>query len=339
MHEQITDRARKVFQLANQEAQRFNHEYIGPEHILLGLVKVGSSVALNVFQDFDVDPKKLRLDVEKIVQSGPEMITMGKLPQTAKAQNVFRAAFDEQAAMAHSYVGTEHILLGLLTVEGSVAIDVLVKNGIELQQAREVVLKLLAADPDLAESQTWNENTPSGKRLTAQQKKKRQKEKRKELSAQRRARRKGKRSQPAETSTEFDKLCEQINQLSSAERMEVLQLLWIDGGKISEQTPRLAIEVLSCQRNSGVIQIEVEVTNVSLVPIVVSGFKYHFPSLIGEGSIYCLCQPGQSKELAFGIQAGSEDEATVSLTGFNPLLGLPDDGGSVIHGFVAKVDD
>ena len=82
MYERFTDRARKVMQLANQEAQRFNHEYIGTEHILLGLVKEGSGVAANVLKNLDVDLRKIRLEVEKLVQSGPDMVTMGKLPQT-----------------------------------------------------------------------------------------------------------------------------------------------------------------------------------------------------------------------------------------------------------------
>jgi len=73
MYERFTDRARKVMQLANQEAQRFNHEYIGTEHILLGLVKEGSGVAANVLKNLEVDLRKIRLEVEKLVQSGPEM--------------------------------------------------------------------------------------------------------------------------------------------------------------------------------------------------------------------------------------------------------------------------
>ena len=88
MYERFTDRARKVMQLANQEAQRFNHEYIGTEHILLGLIKEGSGVAANVLKNLDVDLRKIRLEVEKLVQSGPDMVTMGKLPQTPRAKKV-----------------------------------------------------------------------------------------------------------------------------------------------------------------------------------------------------------------------------------------------------------
>src|SRR5688572_11227841 len=86
MFERFTDRARKVMALANQEAQRFNHEYIGTEHILLGLVKEGSGVGANVLKNLDVDLRKVRLEVEKLVKSGPDMVTMGKLPQTPRAK-------------------------------------------------------------------------------------------------------------------------------------------------------------------------------------------------------------------------------------------------------------
>ena len=81
MYERFTDRSRKVMQLAQSEAQRFNHEYIGTEHLLLGLIKEGSGVASHVLQNLDVDLRKVRLEVEKIVQSGPDMVTVGKLPQ------------------------------------------------------------------------------------------------------------------------------------------------------------------------------------------------------------------------------------------------------------------
>src|SRR6187549_3602854 len=95
MYERFTDRARKVMQLANQEAQRFNHEYIGTEHILLGLVKEGSGVAANVLKNLEVDLRKIRLEVEKIVQSGPDMVTMGKLPQTPRAKKVIEYAMED----------------------------------------------------------------------------------------------------------------------------------------------------------------------------------------------------------------------------------------------------
>ncbi|HIN54101.1 MAG TPA: AAA family ATPase, partial [Planctomycetes bacterium] len=143
MYERFTDRARKVMQLANQEAQRFNHEYIGTEHVLLGLVKEGSGVAANVLKNLDVDLRKIRLEVEKLVQSGPEMVTMGKLPQTPRAKKVLEYSMEEARSLNHNYVGTEHILLGLLREQEGVAAQVLMNLGMKLEDVREEVLNLL----------------------------------------------------------------------------------------------------------------------------------------------------------------------------------------------------
>ena len=143
MYERFTDRARKVMQLANQEAQRFNHEYIGTEHVLLGLVKEGSGVAANVLKNLDVDLRKIRLEVEKLVQSGPEMVTMGKLPQTPRAKKVIEYSMEEARNLNHNYVGTEHILLGLLREQEGVAAQVLMNLGLKLEEVREEVLNLL----------------------------------------------------------------------------------------------------------------------------------------------------------------------------------------------------
>src|ERR1700758_259657 len=143
MYERFTDRARKVMQLANQEAQRFNHEYIGTEHILLGLVKEGSGVAANVLKNLDIDLRKIRLEVEKIVQSGPDMVTMGKLPQTPRAKKVIEYSIEEARNLNHNYVGTEHLLVGLLREQEGVAAQVLMNLGLRLEDVREEVLNLL----------------------------------------------------------------------------------------------------------------------------------------------------------------------------------------------------
>ncbi|KKL17582.1 hypothetical protein LCGC14_2484120, partial [marine sediment metagenome] len=148
MFERFTDRARKVMALANQEAQRFNHEYIGTEHILLGLVKEGSGVGANVLKNLDVDIKKLRLEIEKLVKSGPDMVTMGKLPQTPRAKKVIEYAIEEARALNHNYVGTEHILLGLLRETEGVAAQVLMNLGLKLEDVRQEVLNLLGAGVD-----------------------------------------------------------------------------------------------------------------------------------------------------------------------------------------------
>ncbi len=163
MYERFTDRARKVMQLANQEAQRFNHEYIGTEHILLGLVKEGSGVAANVLKNLDVDLRKIRLEVEKIVQSGPDMVTMGKLPQTPRAKKVIEYSMEEARNLNHNYVGTEHILLGLLREQEGVAAQVLMNLGLKLEDVREEVLNLLGHGLEGAESSERSASPGSAK--------------------------------------------------------------------------------------------------------------------------------------------------------------------------------
>ncbi len=152
MFERLTDRARKVMALANQEAQRFNHEYIGTEHILLGLVKEGSGVGANVLKNLDIDLRKVRLEVEKLVKSGPEMVTMGKLPQTPRAKKVIEYAIEEARNLNHNYVGTEHLLLGLLREHDGVAAQVLMNLGLKLEEVREEVLNLLGAGVESEET-------------------------------------------------------------------------------------------------------------------------------------------------------------------------------------------
>ncbi len=148
MYERFTERARKVMQLANQEAQRFNHEYVGTEHVLLGLIKEGSGVAANVLKNLDVDLRKIRTEVEKIVQAGPEMVTMGKLPQTPRAKKVIEYAIEEARNLNHNYVGTEHLLLGLLREQEGVAAQVLMNLNLKLEEVREEVLNLLGHGMD-----------------------------------------------------------------------------------------------------------------------------------------------------------------------------------------------
>jgi len=169
MFERFTDRARKVMALANQEAQRFNHEYIGTEHILLGLVKEGSGVGANVLKNLGVDLRKVRLEVEKVVKSGPEMVTMGKLPQTPRAKRVIEYAIEEARQLNHNYVGTEHLLLGLLREQEGVAAQVLINLGLKLDDVREEVLNLLGAGieaEDVSASAPPSELAKKGKSKT-----------------------------------------------------------------------------------------------------------------------------------------------------------------------------
>ncbi len=154
MYERFTDRARKVMQLASQEAQRLNHEYIGTEHILLGLIKEGGGVAANVLKNLDIGLRKIRLEVEKIICCGPDMVTMGKLPQTPRAKKVIEYANEEARDLNHNYVGTEHLLLGLLREEEGVAAIILMNLGLKSKDVRFAVLNYLAFGP-----KTDSENT------------------------------------------------------------------------------------------------------------------------------------------------------------------------------------
>jgi ATP-dependent Clp protease ATP-binding subunit ClpA len=156
MYERFTDRARRVMEFANQEAWRFNHEYLGTEHILLGLVREGTGVAANILKNVGADLRNVRLEVEKIVQSGPDIVTMGKVPMTPRAKKVIEIATNEARNLNHAYVGTEHLFLGLVNEDTTVAAQVLLNLGIQLKGVREEVVKLLVCSPtepevDLAE--------------------------------------------------------------------------------------------------------------------------------------------------------------------------------------------
>lgn len=129
MFEKFTDRARKVMQLANQEAQRHRHDYIGTEHILLGLTREGGGVAFKALQHLGIDATRIRLEVEKLVTPGSEMITIGKLPQTPRAKKAIERAMEAARDLGHNYVGTEHLLLGLIGGD-SVAAQVLNDQGV-----------------------------------------------------------------------------------------------------------------------------------------------------------------------------------------------------------------
>jgi ATP-dependent Clp protease ATP-binding subunit ClpC len=146
MYERFTDRSRKVMQLANQQAQALNHEYIGTEHILLGLVKEGSGIAANVLKNLDVSLDRARAEVERLVRAGPDMVTMGKLPSTPRAKKVVEYAIEEARDLSHNYIGTEHLLLGLLREGEGIAAQVLTNLGVEVDEVREETLLLLGHD-------------------------------------------------------------------------------------------------------------------------------------------------------------------------------------------------
>jgi ATP-dependent Clp protease ATP-binding subunit ClpA len=155
MFERFTDRARKVVALANQEAIRFNHQFIGTEHVLLGMVKEGSGTGANVLRDLNIDLRKVRLEVEKLIKSGPEMVKPGKLPQTPRFKKAIEYAIEEARFLGHHHVGTEHLLLGLIRERDGVAAQVLRNFGVNLDELRKRILesglnseRVEMADPD-----------------------------------------------------------------------------------------------------------------------------------------------------------------------------------------------
>jgi ATP-dependent Clp protease ATP-binding subunit ClpC len=145
MFNRFTERARKVILLAKEEAKRFNHDYIGTEHILLGLVREGEGVAAAVLASFGLTPDKIRIEVEKLVQPGPTTVISGDLPFTPKAKKVMELATEEARALGHNYIGTEHLLLGLIREGEGVASQVLMNLGLELERVREEVMNLLGS--------------------------------------------------------------------------------------------------------------------------------------------------------------------------------------------------
>ena len=149
---EFTPRAQQVIRvLAQKEAERFNHPYIGTEHLLLGLIVLGEGVAVNVLERMGVDLEALRLEVEKAVGQGPETKTAGALPMTPRAKKVLGLSASEAKALNHSYIGTEHILLGLLREEEGVAARVLKNLNVDMDHTRTEVLKELNPNFDPGE--------------------------------------------------------------------------------------------------------------------------------------------------------------------------------------------
>jgi ATP-dependent Clp protease ATP-binding subunit ClpC len=162
MFDRFTDRAKKVMNLARQEAQRFNHEYLGTEHILLGLVQEGSGVAANVLKNMSIDLAKIRAEVEKIVKTGPSMVTMGQLPFTPRAKKVLELSMEEASNLGHNYIGTEHLLLGLIKENEGIAAQVLMNLGVKLEDVRDEVLEVLGADSQEGEEEEESNESQSG---------------------------------------------------------------------------------------------------------------------------------------------------------------------------------
>lgn len=140
--DKFTERARKVLSYAQEEAQRFNHNYIGTEHLLLGLVREGQGVAAQVLHNLGVDLQKVRNTVEFIIGRGDRIVT-GEIGLTPRAKKVIELAVDEARRLNHHYIGTEHILLGLVREGEGIAAGALMSLGVELDQVRTETLKVL----------------------------------------------------------------------------------------------------------------------------------------------------------------------------------------------------
>lgn len=143
MFDKFTNRAKQVIKLAKKEAQRLNHNYLGTEHVLLGLLKLGQGVAVNVLRNLNIDFEIVRGEVEKLVGYGPEIQVYGDPALTGKVKKVFEYANEEAANLNHNYVGTEHLLLGLLRQTDGVAAQVLENLNVNLKEVRKEVLKEL----------------------------------------------------------------------------------------------------------------------------------------------------------------------------------------------------
>jgi len=139
----FTDRARKVMRLSGKAAGRVNQDYIATEHLLLGLIEEGSGVAANVLTHLGVDQLQVRLEIEKIVPAGPARLPKGKLPLTPRARSVIEFAVEEARNLNHNYVGTEHLLLGLMRDHEGVAAQVLMNVNLKCEDVRAAVLNLL----------------------------------------------------------------------------------------------------------------------------------------------------------------------------------------------------
>ena len=158
----FTPRAQQVLALARKEADRFNHNFLGTEHLLLGLIKLGQGVAVNVLQKMGLDLETVRMEVEKQVGTGPDQKMIGNIPYTPRVKKVLALASKEAKNLNHTYVGTEHILLGLLREGDGVAAKVLRNLDVDIEQTRQEILKEL--DPNFASEESSIPGDPEEKK-------------------------------------------------------------------------------------------------------------------------------------------------------------------------------
>ncbi|MFH0731436.1 MAG: ATP-dependent Clp protease ATP-binding subunit [Candidatus Omnitrophota bacterium] len=169
MFNRFTERARKVVILAKDEAKRLNHDYIGTEHLLMGLIKEGEGVAAAVLQNLGLSLDVIRFEVEKLVKPGPSTVISGDIPFTPKAKKVIELAMDEARHLGHNYIGTEHLLLGLLREGEGIASQVLLNLGLDLERVRVEIMSLLGSaipgagieQPDVSKKPKEKSKTPA----------------------------------------------------------------------------------------------------------------------------------------------------------------------------------
>src|SRR3989442_13173181 len=153
MHEKFRDRVRKLMYLAREEAARLQHDYIGTEHLLLGVIREGEGIAATVLNNLGLDLDAIRQAVESMVSSTGGTLTIGEIPFTPRAKRVLELSVDEARQLGHNYVGTEHLLLGLIREGEGVAAKVLLELGVDRKRVREETLKLLGGAPSSSSSE------------------------------------------------------------------------------------------------------------------------------------------------------------------------------------------
>ncbi|MFW6457123.1 MAG: ATP-dependent Clp protease ATP-binding subunit, partial [Planctomycetota bacterium] len=152
MYDRFTEKAKKVISYAKQEAQRLGHEYIGTEHLLLGVLREGTGMAYTILQRLDVDPKRIRLEIEKRVRNARDVVGVGKeFPFAPRARKAIESAVKEGKRLGQNYVGTEHVLLGLFNEEESIAGEVLDALSVEYEDVQEELIELLGPEIDEVE--------------------------------------------------------------------------------------------------------------------------------------------------------------------------------------------
>lgn len=161
MFDRFTDRAKKVMSFSRLEALRLNHEYIAPEHMLLGIVEEGTGVAANVLKNMGVDLATVRSEVERSVEPGRSKVTMGQLPFTSGSKRVLEHSLEEASQFGHNYIGTEHLLLGLIRETDGIAGQVLQKLGVKLEAVRKEILEFIG------EGEETGRNAQGGERRRA----------------------------------------------------------------------------------------------------------------------------------------------------------------------------